>query len=188
MNAWNSWYAASALVRRCTCTWLGFTEGTRWNSPPPCPPANPCPMSHAVLLILQRGSNLLLHVLIWPWMLRVFTKRWRKQWLFSAVTHGGCSPGGLLIRLHVVRKMGEEQAIRTNWILNAEQASAYGTLKIHACRINILVSCICVDVGKTPNALKVNARKSGHRCAAGGGCAVCPVTHLQHFVVVEGFQ
>lgn len=52
-----------------------------------------------------------------------------------------------------------------------------------------MVSCICTDVRETPNALKINGYKSGHRCAVDGGCIACPVTQLQHRVVlVEEFQ
>lgn len=146
VNAWSSWYAAPTLVRRCMCSWLGFTEGTRWNSSPPCPPASPCPMSHAVLLILQCGSNLLLHILVWPWMLRVFTKRWRKQWPFSAVTQVGCLPEGLLSRPHVVRKMGGGEAIQTNGILNAERPRLMAAWRFmplgstHSCLISAWMS------------------------------------------------
>lgn len=34
------------------------------------------------------------------------------------------------------------------------------------------MSCICMDVGKTPNSLKVYAHESGHQCSVGGGGCV----------------
>lgn len=75
----------------------------------------------------------------------------------------------------------------SNWNLNVEQVSTSGTLKVHACRINTFVPW--ADVRKAANALKFNAYKAGHWCARDGGCAACPVAHLQHSAVLgEEFQ
>lgn len=61
--------------------------------------------------------------------------------------------------------------------------------EIRVCRINIAVFCIYTDVRETPNTLKINGYKSGHQCNVDGGCIACPVTQLQHRVVlVKEFQ
>lgn len=158
---------------------LDLASPTRWHSPLSCPlVSSPS--------LMQCSSNLPLHVLIWPWTLHMFAKRWRKQCSFS-----DCYMQWLLHKKTSLKTMQTEKDRMnySNWNLNVEQVSTSGTLKVHAWRTNILVPCIWTDVRKTANALKFNAYKSGHGCAVGGGCAACPVAHLQHSVVVgEEFQ
>lgn len=165
---WMYHWDALAMKRHVPLTWLHWQGGVS--------PASPS--------LMQCSSSLLLCVLTWPWMLHMFTKRRRKSGPFF-----DCYVQCLLHKKTSLKTMQcEKDRVKySNWNLNVEQVSTSGTLKVHACRINTFVPW--ADVRKAANALKFNAYKAGHLCARDGGCAACPVAHLQHSAVLgEEFQ